>query len=75
MLCIYNNQISCRCDIYYQYPFLHTFLPLNEQNKELSKILHYFNINFKRNISSMSYYKLLKKAFMIINKNMYGYKY
>ena len=50
-------------------------LPLNEQNKELSKILHYFNINFKRNISSMSYYKLLKKAFMLINKNMYGYKY
>ena len=50
-------------------------LPLNEQNKELNKILHYFNINFKRNISSMSYYKLLKKAFMLINKNMYGYKY
>ena len=49
-------------------------LPLNEQNKELSKILHYFNINFKRNISSMSYYKLLKKAFLLINKNMYGYK-
>ena len=50
-------------------------LPLNEQNKELNKILHYFNINFKRNISSMSYYKLLKKAFMLINKDMYGYKY
>ena len=50
-------------------------LPLNEQNKELSKILHYFNINFKRNSSSMSYYKLLKKALMLINKNMYGYKY
>ena len=50
-------------------------LPLNEQNKELNKILHYFNIYFKRNISSMSYYKLLKKAFMLINKNMYGYKY
>ena len=75
MFCIYNNQISCRCDICYQYPFLHTFLPLNEQHKELSKILHYFNINFKRNISSMIYSKLLKKAFMLINENKYGYKY
>ena len=47
--------------LFYKY-----LLPLNEQNKELSKVLHYFNLNFKRNISSMSYYKLLKKGF-------YGY--
>ena len=50
-------------------------LPLNEQNKELSKILHYFNINLKRNISSMSCYKLLKKLLCLLTKNMYGYKY
>ena len=50
-------------------------LPLNEQNEELSKILHYFNINCKRNISSVSHYKLLKKAIMVIDKNMYGDKY
>ena len=50
-------------------------LPLNEQNKELSKILHYFNINLKRNISSMSYYKLLKKLLCLLTKNRYGYKY
>ena len=56
--------------LFYKY-----LLPLNEQNKELNKILHCFHINFKRNISSMSYYKLLKNAFMLINKNMYGYKY
>ena len=47
--------------LFYKY-----LLPLNEQNKELSKVLHYFNLNFERNISSMSYYKLLKKGF-------YGY--
>ena len=44
--------------LFYKY-----LLPLNEQNKEVSKVLHYFNLNFKRNISSMSYYKLLKKGF------------
>ena len=50
--------------------FIH-FLPLNEQNGELSKILDYFNINCKRNNSSMSHYKLLKKVIMLINKNIY----
>ena len=56
--------------LFYKY-----LLPLNEQNKELSKILHCFNLNFKRNISSMSYYKPFENAFMLINKNISGYKY
>ena len=50
-------------------------LPLNDQNEELSKILHYFNINCKTNNSSISHHKLLKKVIMLINKNIYGYKY
>ena len=42
-------------------------LPLNEQN--------YFNIHSYKNNSSISHYKLLKKVIMLINKNIYGYKY
>ena len=50
-------------------------LPLNEQIEELNKILHHFNINCKRNNSSANHYKLIKKAIILINKNIYGYKY
>ena len=48
-------------------------LPIPEQ--ELCKLLDCFNINSKRNSSSISYYKLLKKVIMLINKNIYSYKY
>ena len=50
-------------------------LPLNEEHEELSKILHNFNINYRRNNSSISHYKLSKNVIMLINKNIYGYKY
>ena len=50
-------------------------LPLNEQNEELARILYYFNIHSYKNNSSISHYKLLKKVIMLINKNIYGYKY
>ena len=46
--------------------FIH-LLPLDEQNEELSKIVHYFNIHSYKNNNSISHYKLLK--------NIYGYKY
>ena len=49
-------------------------LPLNEQNEELAKIVYYFNIHSYKN-SSISHYKLLKEVIMLINKNIYGYKY
>ena len=75
---IYWKYISIKCFVYIirkshvdathitSTLFYKYLLPLNEQNKELSKVLYYFDINFKRNISSMSYHKLLKKGF-------YGY--
>ena len=50
-------------------------LPIHEQDEELCKILDHFNINFKRNSSSISYYKLLKKVIMLINKYIYIYIY
>ena len=50
-------------------------LPLDEQNKELGKIVHYFNTHPNKNNSSISHYKLLKKVIMLINKNIYDYKY
>ena len=50
-------------------------LPLNKQNEELAKIAYYFNIYSYKNNSSISHYKLLKKVIMVINKNIYGYKY
>ena len=50
-------------------------LPLDEQHIELGKIVHYFNIHSNKNNSSISHYKLLKKVNMLINKNMYDYKY
>ena len=50
-------------------------LPIHEQDEELCKILDYFNINFKSNSSSISYYTLLEKVIMLINKNIYSYKY
>ena len=50
-------------------------LPIHEQDEELCNILDYFNINFKSNSSSISYYTLLKKVIMLINKNIYSYKY
>ena len=50
-------------------------LPLNKQNEELAKIAYYCNIYSYKNNSSISHYKLLKKVIMVINKNIYGYKY
>ena len=44
-------------------------LPLNEQIKHINKILHYFDINSKRNNSSTTHYKLIKKTISLINKN------
>ena len=55
-------------------PYIH-LLPLNEQNEELSKILDYVNIHSNKNNRSISRYKLFKKVIMLINKNIYGYKY
>ena len=45
-------------------------LPLSEQIEHFNKILHYFNINNKRNISSTGHYKLIKKAINLIKKNL-----
>ena len=50
-------------------------LPLNEQNEELSNILDYVNIHSSKNNRSISHYKLFKKVIMLINKNIFGYKY
>ena len=50
-------------------------LPLDEQNKELGKIVHYFKIHSNKNNSSISHCKLLKRVIMLINKNIYDYKY
>ena len=50
-------------------------LPLNGKNEELAKIVYYFNIDSYKNNSSISHYKLLKKVIMLINKDIYGYKY
>ena len=46
-------------------------LPLSEQIEHFNKILHYFNINNKRNNNSTRHYKLIKKAVNLINKNLH----
>ena len=45
-------------------------LPLNEQIEHFNKILHYFNINSKRNRGNTAYYMLIKKVIHLINKNI-----
>ena len=45
-------------------------LPLNEQIEHFNKILHYFNMNSKRNCSNTAHYNLIKKALNLINKNI-----